>query len=84
MEGSVDQLDLRPFLMMDHWKDPRVSLTLDGEFTGRTIDEMKRYTGDRQHTSLSDSNFIYNPGPIYLQALGDSGEGKNCRSTPPS
>ncbi|HPD87463.1 MAG TPA: hypothetical protein PLS06_09155, partial [Proteiniphilum sp.] len=78
VEGSVDQLDLRPFLMMDHWKDPRVSLTLDGEFTGRTIDEMVG-TLVIDNTSLSDSNFIYNPGPIYLQALGDSGEGKKLQ-----
>ena len=78
VEGSVDQLDLRPFLMMDHWKDPRVSLTLDGELTGRTLDEM---TGTLviDNTSLTDSNFIYNPGPIYLQALGDSGEGKKLQ-----
>ena len=31
------------------------------------------------NTSLTDSNFIYNPGPIYLQALGDSGEGKKLQ-----
>lgn len=78
VEGSVNQLDLRPFFMMEHWKDPMVSLTLDGELTGRTLDEM---TGSLvvDHISLVDSNFIYNPGTIYLQALGDSGEGKKLQ-----
>ncbi len=78
VEGSVNQLDLRPFLMMGHWIDPRVSLTLDGEMTGRSLDEM---TGTLviDNTSLMDNNFIYNPGPIYLQALGDSGEGKKLQ-----
>jgi len=78
VEGSVNQLDLRPFIMVEHWKDPRVSLTIDGELTGGTLDEM---TGSLvvDNISLVDSNFIYNPGPIYLQALADSGEGKKLQ-----
>ena len=78
VEGNVNQLDLRPFLMMAHWEDPRVTLSIDGELTGRTLDEM---TGTLviDNTSLTDNNFIYNPGPIYLQALGDSGEGKRLQ-----
>ncbi|MDD3967940.1 MAG: translocation/assembly module TamB domain-containing protein [Proteiniphilum sp.] len=78
LEGRIDQLDLRPFLRMEHWKDPRVSLTIDGALSGRTLDEM---TGMLviDNTSLVDSNFIYNPGPIYLQALSDGEAGKRLQ-----
>lgn len=78
VNGDVGRLDLRPFLLMENWKDPYVSLHIDGDMAGATIDEM---TGTLviDNISLADSNFIYNPGAIYLQALNDSVGGKKLQ-----
>ncbi len=78
VKGRVERLDLHPFMLMKHWKDPWVSFTIDGDLAGRTLDEM---TGTLviDNLSLVDSNFIYNPGSIYLQALADTGEGKKLQ-----
>ena len=78
VEGTVDRLDLRPFILMENWKDPWVSLTIDGEMEGNTLDDMAG-TLVIDNTSITDSSFYYNPGPIYLQALPDTGEGKKLQ-----
>ena len=30
---EVHQLDLRPFFMMEHWKEPKVSFTINGDLS---------------------------------------------------
>jgi len=78
VNGDVGRLDLRPFLLLKGWKDPYVSLHIDGEMAGANLDEM---TGTLaiENLSLVDSSFIYNPGAIYLQASADSGKGKRIQ-----
>ncbi|MCE5206634.1 MAG: translocation/assembly module TamB [Porphyromonadaceae bacterium] len=78
VKGDIERLELKPFLMMAHWKNPSVSLRIDAELAGATIDDM---TGTlvADNISLVDSNFIYNPGAIYLQALADSVNGKKIQ-----
>lgn len=78
VNGDVGHLDLRPFLLLEGWKDPYVSLHIDGEMAGANLDEM---TGTLaiDNLSLVDSSFIYNPGAVYLQASADSGKGKRIQ-----
>ena len=78
VKGDVEQLDLRPFLMMDNWSAPILTTSIEADMSGKTIDDI---TGTLviDNTSIVDSNFIYNPGPIYLQALADEGEGKKIQ-----
>jgi len=78
LEGTVDRLDLSPFILLTHWKSPYVGFTIDGEMAGSTLDALAG-TLVIDNISLVDSNFIYNPGAIYLQALADTGEGKKLQ-----
>lgn len=78
VEGAVERLDLRPFLLLDHWQDPFVRFTIDGEMAGSSVDEMAG-TLVVADISLEDSSFIYNPGALYLQSLADTGEGKKLQ-----
>ena len=78
VEGTVERLDMSPFMLLTHWKSPYVSFTIDSKLAGSTFDEMAG-TLVIDNTSLVDSNFIYNPGAIYLQALADTGEGKKLQ-----
>lgn len=78
VKGAVNRLDLKPYLMMEGWKDPSLSFRINSDLSGASFDEM---TGllVLENLSLSDSNFIYNPGNIYLQASADSGKGKKLQ-----
>lgn len=78
VKGDVEELDMRPFLMMENWKSPVLSTSIDANMSGNTIDDIAG-TLIIDNTSIVDSNFIYNPGPIYLQALADEGEGKKIQ-----
>lgn len=78
VKGDVERLELKPFLMMADWKEPYVSLNIDGEMAGATFDDMAG-TLVIDNISLADSNFIYNPGAIYLQAQADSASGKRLQ-----
>ena len=78
VKGDIEQLDLRPFLMRKNWSAPLLSTTINAEMSGKTIDEIVG-TLVIENTSIVDSNFMYNPGPIYLQALADEGEGKKIQ-----
>ncbi len=75
LDGVIDRLDMRPFLVMEGWKMPALATRLNAHFVGTTFDDL---TGSlvMDQTSLMDSSFYYNPGPIYLQASLDSKEGK--------
>lgn len=78
VEGTVKRLDLSPFILLSHWKNPYISFTIDGNLAGSTLDEMAG-TLVLDNISLVDRNFIYNPGAIYLQALADTGKGKKLQ-----
>ena len=75
IKGDVARLDLSPFIQIEEWRDPYLSVNIEGDFSGSTIDDL---TGMMvlDNISLADSSFYYNPGSIYLQALADEGEGK--------
>lgn len=78
VKGDVEQLDMRPFLMMENWNSPILSTQIDASMSGVSVDEMVG-TLVIENTSIVDSNFIYNPGPIYLQAINDEVEGKKIQ-----
>jgi hypothetical protein len=66
--GNIYRLDLKPFLSGENWKNPSLVTSIDVHMKGSTIDDL---TGTLvlDSTSFSDNNFIYNPGPLYLQSL---------------
>ncbi|MFA6885791.1 MAG: translocation/assembly module TamB domain-containing protein [Fermentimonas sp.] len=78
VDGNVQRLNLSPFILMETWNTPLLTTQIEANMSGTTIDDM---TGTLviDNTSIVDSNFIYNPGPIYLQALADAGEGKKLQ-----
>ncbi|ULB33307.1 MULTISPECIES: translocation/assembly module TamB domain-containing protein [Proteiniphilum] len=78
VNGNIGRLDLRPFIDVKGWKDPFISLTIDSDLSGSSIDDMTG-TAVIDNISLADSSFIYNPGAVYLQSLPDEGEGKRLK-----
>lgn len=78
VNGTVDRLDLRPFIQRQGWEMPTITARINSDLSGTTFDNMVG-TLVLDSTSISDVNFIYNPGPIYLQALADEGEGKKLQ-----
>lgn len=78
VNGTVDRLDLRPFIEAKNWKRPSLTARIDGNLSGSSIDNMVG-TLVVDSASLIDSTFIYNPGPIYLQAFADEGTGKKMQ-----
>lgn len=78
VKGDVERLDLTPFVAIESWKDPYLKVSIDGNLSGSSIDDL---TGKVviDNLSLADSNFFYNPGVIYLEALADEGEGKKIQ-----
>lgn len=78
VKGTVDKLDLRPFVQNKGWEMPSLTVRINGDLSGSTFDDMVGFLV-LDSTSLSDVNFIYNPGPIYLQALTDAGKGKKIQ-----
>ncbi len=75
VKGDVERIDLSPFVAIESWKDPYLKATIDGKLSGSSIDDLVGMVVI-DNVSLGDSNFFYNPGAIYLQALSDEGEGK--------
>ena len=67
VNGAIDRLDLRPFLMRPGWQTPSIATQIDIDMRGETMDSMVGIVL-LLNTSLSDHHFIYNPGPIMLQA----------------
>lgn len=78
VKGDIQQLDMRPFLMMENWKAPLLTTHIEADMSGTTIDDISG-TLVIDNTSIVDSNFIYNPGPIYLQAIATEGESKKIQ-----
>lgn len=78
VKGVIDRLDLRPFIQRKNWEMPSLTARINGSLAGNTFDDMVG-TLVIDSTSLSDVNFIYNPGAIHLQALADEGAGKKMQ-----
>lgn len=75
VKGDIERLDLKPFVAIGSWKDPYLKVSIDGNLSGNSLDDLVG-TVMIDNVSLADSNFYYNPGAIYLQALADEGQGK--------
>ena len=77
VKGTIDKLFLSPIIKVESWENPYLTARINGQLQGKNIDDL---VGNVviDSTSLYDANFIYNPGPIYLQALSadDTGEKK--------
>lgn len=78
VKGTIDKLRLEPFMKREQWKNPYLVMRIDGSLSGKSFDEMVgKVLIDS--TSLYDDNFVYNPGPIYLQATADEGAEKKIQ-----
>lgn len=77
VQGTIDKLFLSPIITVEKWENPYLTARINGRLQGKSIDDL---VGNVviDSTSLYDANFIYNPGPIYLQALSadEAGEKK--------
>ncbi|NLA27960.1 MAG: hypothetical protein GX878_11260, partial [Firmicutes bacterium] len=73
VEGQVDKLLLEPFYSRDNWDNAILRAEIDGHFTGNSIDDLVG-TLAIENASLSDENFIYNPGPIYVESVVENNE----------
>ncbi|WP_298650709.1 translocation/assembly module TamB domain-containing protein [uncultured Proteiniphilum sp.] len=75
VKADVERLDLTPFVANESWKDPYLRVNIDGNLAGSSLDDLTG-TVVMENISLGDSNFIYNPGAIFLEASADEGQGK--------
>ena len=73
VQGVIDKLLLEPFYSKENWVNAELTARIDGHFTGTSIDDM---VGNLvvDSTSLSEENFIYNPGAIYVQSQVEENE----------
>lgn len=78
VNGNIQKLNLNPFIQIETWNSPLLTTQIEANMSGTTIDDI---TGTLiiDNTSIVDSNFFYNPGPIYLQALTDPENGKRLQ-----
>lgn len=77
VQGTIDKLFLSPLITVEKWENPYLTARINGKLQGQNIDDLEGNVVI-DSTSLYDANFIYNPGPIYLQALSadEAGEKK--------
>lgn len=75
VRGTIDKLFLSPLVTVEKWENPYLTARINGKLQGQNIDDL---VGNVviDSTSLYDANFIYNPGPVYLQALSADEEGE--------
>jgi hypothetical protein len=78
VNGIIDKLDLRPFITIENWQEPSLATHINVDMAGENFDDMVG-TIILDNTSLRDNNFIYNPGPIYVQAFANTGSGKKMQ-----
>ena len=78
IDANFQRLDLRPFLMIENWRSPLLTTSIKGQMSGSSIDNLAG-TIIIDNTSIVDSNFIYNPGPIYLQATAAESSNKKIQ-----
>lgn len=70
VDGVVDKLYLTPLLDVEQWENPFLTTRIEAKFEGTSIDDLAG-VAIIDSTSLYDDNFVFNPGPIYLQSLYD-------------
>ncbi len=71
VKGNIHKLYLKPFLMRPNWENPYLTTRIDAHLSGKNIDNiLGKIVMDS--TQIVDKNFIYNPGPIQIEALRDS------------
>jgi hypothetical protein len=80
VKADVARLDLTPFVAIKSWKDPFLQLNMDGNLSGSSPDDLTGLV-TIDNILLGDSNFFYNPGAIYLQALAEEGKEKKIEFT---
>ncbi|MDO5522458.1 MAG: hypothetical protein Q4G48_00245 [Bacteroidia bacterium] len=75
VRGTIDKLFLTPLITVEKWENPFLTARINANLQGSSIDDL---VGNVviDSTSLYDDNFIYNPGPIYLQALSADSVGE--------
>lgn len=73
-DAVIDKLYLSPLMEIKQWDNPYLTTRITADLEGAGVDNLAGLVVI-DSTSLYDDNFIYNPGPIYLQALtaDDSG-----------
>lgn len=74
VQGVVDKLYLSPLMKVEQWNNPYLTTRINAQFEGANIDNIEGLAVI-DSTSLYDESFVYNPGPIYLQALAADDEG---------
>ncbi len=67
IDGVIDRLYISPVIQVEQWKKPYLTARIVANLQGRDIDNLVG-TMVMDSVSLQDSNFVYNPGAIYLQA----------------
>ena len=72
IDGIVHKLYLAPLVKSEQWQEPYLMTHIQTELEGVNFDNIIGQVL-LDNTSLYDENFIYNPGPIYLQARADDG-----------
>lgn len=76
IDGNVDKLYLTPIVNIEQWENPFLTTRLDINFEGSSIDDIQGLA-IIDSTSLYDEKFVFNPGPIYLQAqIGENEDEK--------
>ena len=78
INGMVYRLDLRPFVSIDEWQEPSLAAHIDVNMRGETLDNLVG-TVVLDNVSLTDHNFFYNPGPMFLQAFENEGAGRRMQ-----
>lgn len=66
VKGVVDKLFLTPIFEVEQWENPYLTTRIDAKFEGTDIDDLAGMAVI-DSTSLYDENFVFNPGPIYVQ-----------------
>ena len=75
VNAVIDRLFLTPLITVEQWENPYLVAKIDAHLAGNNIDEL---VGEVlvDSTSLFDEKFIYNPGPVFLEALSPETEGE--------
>ena len=74
VDAVIDKLKLSPLIQIEQWNNPFLTTRINTELEGASMDELAGLVV-LDSTSLHDDNFIYNPGPIYVQALAANANG---------
>lgn len=76
VHGIVDKLFLTPIIDIEQWENPYITTRIEAKFEGADIHDLVGMAVI-DSTSLYDDNFVFNPGPIYLQSIYDEDAEQN-------